>query len=187
MACFRVALGAIFTLSLVTSCIDYGAQLPEFETEGDTTGATTTGSNSELLLLTGGNRFGECIGNCRLEISFQPTVLQLVVSDYSGSVESAVNYGVLTQLGQMELAEIDAELGSASLQDLYGCPDCDDSGASWVRINRVGQATDHLYERGNPPPELERYDSFLQTVITSLQVCGASDYITPDAECTAVP
>lgn len=173
-----------------TSCVQYGAQFPEeIDTDnGSEAGdaSSDTGGTNSLVLVTGGNQFGECTGSCRYEITFQPAILQLAVTDYGASQEFGLNYGVLTQLGQDELAAIDAELSGAGLGDIYGCPDCDDGGASWVRISNPAGFTDHAYETGNPPPELVNYDTFLQSMISSLRTCSQSEYIVPDGACVVV-
>jgi hypothetical protein len=114
-------------------------------------------------------------------------VVQLAVTDYGAAQEFAVNYGVLTDEGSAELAALDTDLASASLLDLYGCPDCDDGGASWVRISRPTGYTDHLYETGNPPPELSDYDSFLQDIVVALRSCSETPYVVPDGACEVVP
>lgn len=153
--------------------------------EGET--GSGSGGGSELVLVDGGNQFGECLGACRFQITFQPTALQLVVSDYGASEDMAVNYGTLTDAGQAALASLDDALASSTLQDVYGCPDCDDGGASWVRLSRVGATTDHRYETGNPPAELADYDAFLQDVITALRTCSDSSNIVVDTDCEIIP
>lgn len=171
--------------SLTLSCTT-GFGVPYVDTE---TGSGSGGSGGEtgLVMVDGGNQFGECTGACRFAVTFQPSALQLVVSDYGASQDIAVNYGSLTDAGQVALAALDDELASSTLQDIYGCPDCDDGGASWLRLSRVGSTTDHQYETGNPPPELVQYDAFLQDVLVALRTCADSANVIPDADCELVP
>ncbi len=154
------------------------------ETSGSGSGSGSGESGEEgRQMIQGGNSWGECAGACRFEISFGGDEAELVISDWGGSTPMATNYGSFTSEGRAMVEGVEESLSMASLQDIYGCPDCADGGASWVRLNIAGFESTHQYEYGNAPAELSEFDTLLQDFVTALRSCEASAWIEPDEAC----
>lgn len=168
---FTVAMGGCFGLNIEP---------------GEGGESSSTGGEARALV-SGGSSFGECAGACRFELSFGQQSAQLVVEDWSGGAPLGVNTGDYTTAGLALVDGVEESLTMATLNDIYGCPDCDDGGASWVQLFQADLSTVHRYEFSNPPAELEQYDQLLQSMVSALRSCQANDHITPTTDCTPIP
>jgi len=139
-----------------------------------------------LNLVSAGNKWGECLGNCRHELNIKGMDIRLEVSEYLGSPVYVTNTGTLTAAGFNRLVGVRHDLQTRNLQSVYGCPDCDDGGASWIVIDDGNNnISHHEYEWGNPPPELQITDGFTQDIWQAMRACTDSADITMNTPCTS--
>ncbi len=145
-------------------------------------------------IVVGGERtFGECLEGCNSTLTIDPSpldvegacdVVVLSVCDNDGPNPTCTEHpGTLTALGHGRARAIAGGLVAVGLEARYGCPDCADGGASRVTLRRLGAVSEHVYEFGNPPPELVDADGLVQGLIDALRRCEDSPDITVDPGC----
>ena len=86
-----------------------------------------------------------------------------------------MNEGALTPVGRERIDAAAAALGDATLEPVYGCPDCADGGAAYLTLARDGVATRHDMEFGEPPAELAELYEIATSLIDSLEGCEPSE------------
>jgi len=137
---------------------------------------------------------GECWGECT----------ERVVIGASGSADGACdrayffgyefdetapplrrNQGSLTSAGLGSARKLALDLEDVSLDKTYGCPDCDDGGASEVVLVRRGVRSRHTYESGRPPDELFAADEFATLLMSALRTCKSNELVQVHPRCTA--
>jgi hypothetical protein len=99
----------------------------------------------------------------------------------------ATNQGELTRSGVDTIGQISASLRQATLQGVYGCPDCADGGASVIRLLEATTESTIAYGFGDAPAELEEADEVTQSLIRALTTCTSSELITPEGNCVRNP
>lgn len=97
------------------------------------------------------------------------------------------NTGTLTEQGRDELLAVQAALSEVMLQQRYGCPDCADGGASYVTLAHEDEVSSHVYEYGNPPPELSAVDALLTALMDALAKCRETELIDIAPGCVPRP
>lgn len=128
--------------------------------------------------------FGLCQGACRGILTFNADQVRFVIRGWDEESPRYVdNVGTLTREGREVLQKILSELAGVMLQDVYGCPDCADGGASHVTLARGGQVTTHTYEFFNPPPALSELDAWRTEIMAALEVCSDTALVTANADC----
>jgi hypothetical protein len=136
------------------------------------------------VLLGGGWSFGFCQGPCVGQLGLNGAAARFTITGHRAEDPVFLdNRGMLTQEG-LEAVYMDmAALRDVVLQERYGCPDCDDGGASHVTIGRANETSTHTYEFGEPPPELAEVDTLLGELMSALETCTSTPYIEVDSGC----
>jgi hypothetical protein len=129
----------------------------------------------------GGRSFGECEGECRFEVSIEPSIVLDVEECWAPHVWLSAHdtAGVvhmwtadLSDSAWQQAASITATLTDAAIAPVTGCPDCADGGDAWVvRAPGGREAQEFHYEYGRPPSTLSDADAFLQRLIDQVRVC----------------
>jgi hypothetical protein len=137
--------------------------------------------------------FGECRGECDFRLIIDradatgenecDTVMLEIRGWFPGPC-LRTNSGVLTPQGHRLARELAKGLVGEQLDDVYGCPDCADGGASSVTLRRGGVSSSHQYECGSPPDRLTEVDEFTSGLIDALSACASHDNILVDQGCT---
>ncbi|MBN2716635.1 MAG: hypothetical protein JXX14_12330 [Deltaproteobacteria bacterium] len=148
--------------------------------------------DTQFAITAGGKSFGECMGEC--QFSFEASVLDngecasvtLNVCGWGADSCTRVNTGLLTPTGNAKLSGLAVELSGHALNDVYGCPDCADGGASQLALTMSGVEKHISYEFGNPPAILSSADAFTSSVINALNICVSNENIVVDDSCIAV-
>ena len=136
--------------------------------------------------LTGaGWSFGMCMGYCRADLAIDGDEVVVTGSDRSGQVTLYTNRGTLTSAGRERLDAAVAALSGVPLEDVYGCPDCADGGATYLTISRDGVATHHEMEYGEPPAELADVHELAMSLMASLEACVSDDQVSVAPDCQA--
>ncbi len=143
--------------------------------------------NPDFAILGAHNSFGECSGACRhdLQITLAEAACGSVVLTMSGWVETDPtwsNTGILTPAGNLLAYSLGYDLRDVSLDDVYGCPDCADGGASTITLRRDGLNTSHAYDWRDPPDVLADADAFVQSVMNALRSCESNGLVDVDLE-----
>ena len=109
---------------------------------------------TDELVVRSGTSFGMCTGYCVTELHIDATEARFTRSAWRASrpPQTAVIAITQEQWGQI-LSSIDLN-AFASLQDVYGCPDCADGGAEWVELETPGFKKRVTFEYGTNPPTL---------------------------------
>lgn len=153
----------------------------------------------DALLLGGQYSFGFCEGDCGYELRVFPTDaasplecdgVELLIGDAWRPGGGIRNRGTLTPAGHMAVRAAARALVGTELRPSYGCPDCDDGGATTLWLRRpVGpmlpayEELEVVYETGNPPAILRSADELLEALIRTLLSCQSSPYASPVQGC----
>jgi len=128
--------------------------------------------------------FGECAGACLLDLWLDADdVVTVGISDWDGEWYLERSSSFTTEgIDQFVTALIGVDW--FGLQEVYGCPDCDDGGGEYVWM-MLGDTFDIRadYEFGNPPDELVEVDWIYDQVVAELLSCEFDFWIIPPAEC----
>ena len=151
----------------------------------DCGGGTCVPAAGKSRITGGGSSFGMCGGACKTDLALVEDVAQVMTSSWSGEIFT-MNSGTLTAEALAQSEALATALVGVSLQDVYGCPDCADGGASYIDLLRDDVASHHAYEFWNPPPALEDADAFVYQINEALLSCAADALVTPDAGCVPV-
>ncbi len=136
----------------------------------------------ELRFLSGGFQSGECMGACGFDIALVDSELTLIIiSDAGVTLHEAT--ATITETGGAALEQTLGVLSDATLDEVYGCPDCLDGGETHATLLRGADESDHRWESGNPPTELEDLDTFIRDSIGDIIDCTSSEALTQAANC----
>jgi hypothetical protein len=136
------------------------------------------------VLLGGGWSFGFCQGACVGQFGLNGAAARFTITGHQAEDPVFLdNRGILTEEGLEAVYMVMVELRDVPLEERYGCPDCDDGGASHVTIAREDGSSMHTYEFGEPPPELAELDALLGELISALETCVSTAYIEIDPGC----
>lgn len=163
-----------------------GGNLPDGgdASNGDSQSTNADAETSDVLatsttqLLSASSKYGECLGPCRSIVMFDGESVKLTITDYNGGLIYVQNAGQLTAAGKAAKLAAEQSVAGVSLQPGYGCPDCNDGGASFIDLNGPSGPSSHSYEAGNPPTALATIDTFYKSVKGALTSCTANDYVT---------
>ncbi|GAB4533861.1 MAG: hypothetical protein Tsb0020_49620 [Haliangiales bacterium] len=137
-----------------------------------------------IALTAGGWSFGECIDDCVGDLALTGDSLEYTIHSWDDSEPpSFVATATLTAAGRGELQAALTGLEDATLDEVYGCPDCADGGLSWVRLARDGTLSDHTYEYSRPPADLEAIDGLVSAWMSALASCASTEAVKIDAGC----
>jgi len=118
------------------------------------------------------NSFGACLGFCTHFIEIEDQRLVFSSTDRLSELEQITCERDLTDEEWEELQndiDIDQFL---TLDDVFGCPDCADGGASFVEIELAnGETKKVTFEFKNPPSIIEEYAEMLQTLLEGANNC----------------
>jgi hypothetical protein len=134
-------------------------------------------------LMGAGWSFGMCAGFCAADLVVGGHRVVLSGTDHRPQGHLFENEGALTPAGRDRLDAALADLGDATLEPTYGCPDCADGGAAYLTITRDGVTTRHDMEFGHPPGALADLYALSMSVIDSLQRCEPSDLVATAETC----
>jgi hypothetical protein len=140
-----------------------------------------------------GKSFGMCAGECDFRLAIDtydpdaPSACHAVTLEICGWGPEPcprTNTGVLTPEGHRLSHELAKGLVGVKLDEVYGCPDCADGGASSVTLLRDGSASTHAYDFGSPPAVLADVDAFTAGLLEALSACASNEYIRVSQGCT---
>lgn len=148
------------------------------------------GVSAQFAITGGGKSFGSCIGECQFTVSIQPgnanvcagATLEVCGTRTNGCTRT--NIGHLTPTGNALLTGLAVELVGQNLQEVYGCPDCVDGGASQIALVMDSVQQTISYEFNNPPDMLKQADAFTASVINALNTCTSNENIVVSNSCT---
>jgi len=128
--------------------------------------------------------YGECIGYCITTVTFltdgEVELLAEGWNEEGNDLEPTTATGTLSDAAASDWETLLAEVNSLTLDEVYGCPDCDDGGGvSVLRENMT--PTD--YPAGDPPDVLADFDAFLWPVRAALTDCVSSEEISVAEGC----
>ena len=130
------------------------------------------------------NSFGECMEGCVSSLTFSDSETEgcraaryTRCDTTAGEICSMDNSGILTALGHARVVAAAAELLGVTLEDVYGCPDCADGGATKLSLRRDGTVCATVYEFHNPPDELVTADDLIQGIMQALNACTSTEDI----------
>ena len=151
---------------------------------GEEVGRIEIGPDSGAPSLVGaGWSFGHCVGYCVADLVIDGGDVSLTGRDPAGGPVLFSNRGSLTPEGRTRLAEALATLGSASLDPVYGCPDCADGGAVYLDLARDGVVEHVVMEFDDPPEMLAELHAVAMSVSDSLETCVPSELVQPTDTC----
>lgn len=127
-----------------------------------------------------GFSYGECWGRCNGDLAIVGDQLALTFTSNNSEVPDLVNRGTLGTVAVDELADLADTLAAEELLATYGCPDCDDGGASYLQLMIGGDGSwRSTWEHGTPPPVLADADAvLLDDLVEALTSCVATARVT---------
>ncbi len=130
----------------------------------------------------GGSYFGECFGACKMDVTVDGDHVNFVASNWDDTIY-VDNDGTLTEAGLAKSKELAAALVGVELEEVYGCPDCDDGGGAYVLLRRNGMDSKHDYPFGQPFTALTGCDEFIKELTSALAGCQSTDNIIVGGDC----
>jgi hypothetical protein len=130
-----------------------------------------------------GTSFGMCAGTCVRDLRVDADALTLRGHEHMLAEPVFTNRGQLTVDGQAAVDAAVAGIDNEELQAVYGCPDCADGGAAWVRLEREGGVSEHVMEFGAPPEALAELYEVSAEITASLEACQDSGLVAVAADC----
>ncbi len=130
--------------------------------------------------------FGLCAGDCRFNMTRSTTDPVQVLFEVCDNLGTTCRQEVMLQLNEAGLRQLQSaqdQLRMVTLEDVYGCPDCADGGATAFTIEAESGESSHSYEFRNPPDELTELDAFLMDMYDSMLACEDGAYYTIVGEC----
>lgn len=121
--------------------------------------------------------FGECSGECQFDVSIVGyNEVTYVASGWDDTVYRA-NAGTLTLAGLTELGRDTQPLDWIDLDEVYGCPDCNDGGGMTVTILDGTITSTTSFPIADPPEFLEGAADLAAALRATLCACEDSDLI----------
>lgn len=114
------------------------------------------------------------MGTCYESFAFQKGVFAWEQRTYINGEIQSICQGAQGEEIWTELQTLIDFLVMQDLEDVIGCPDCADGGATYIELTQNGETKRVTFETGNPPPALEllyeRMDTFM-VEIRDLPAC----------------
>ena len=114
------------------------------------------------------------MGTCYESFAFQKGVFAWEQRTYINGEIQSICQGAQGEEIWAELQTLIDFLVMQDLEDVIGCPDCADGGATYIELTQNGETKRVTFETGNPPPALEllyeRMDTFM-VEIRDLPAC----------------
>ncbi len=132
--------------------------------------------------------FGFCAGQCSFKMTrdtAEPSQVLFEICDNVGTMCEAPITLALTNDGLRKLGEAQMQLRSATLEEVYGCPDCADGGATAFSIETEKGTSTHTYEYSNPPADTSVLDEFVMDMYQGVRQCQDGKFYTIESACTA--
>jgi hypothetical protein len=136
-----------------------------------------------LRFVAGGHSFGECMENCSTSLALMDDVLTVRVYSPGITAPAHEQSATLTGAGVAELEGILEVLADEELDAVYGCPDCDDGGEGFARLQRGADTTHHTWEFGDPPAVLADLADFIESSIDDIEACETTDRLDVGMAC----
>jgi hypothetical protein len=136
-----------------------------------TPGASTTAAEPAALVRYG-TTYGECVAYCSKSIEVFATRVKFSASGFA-SQPGRAPFSSAIPLSREEQVEVRRLLSGTSIEGLperIGCPDCDDSGAEWIEVNRSGHLERITFEKGKSPVQLKPLIDWLSAMQDRFQV-----------------
>lgn len=114
-------------------------------------------SDGTIQTFTFGTYYGECIGTCYNSFSFKEGVFAWEQRNYvGGEIQDICQGGQANSIwtGLNAAFNLATFMG---LDEVIGCPDCADGGASFIEIEIGDERTRVTFETGNPPLGMEAF------------------------------
>lgn len=158
-----------------------------------TVGPPTSSGPPAVEIVSFETSFGMCAGWCvrRIDLDTAPDVADaptatLVASNRLEGGGEATITATLTDAGASQLATAAASLEDVTIDEVYGCPDCADGGASSLTVARGVEIVTTTYDFGGPPPELVEADAVGTSLLDALASCTSTDLVTVDEGCEPI-
>ena len=114
-------------------------------------------SDATIQTITFGTYYGECIGTCYNSFSFKEGVFAWEQRDYiGGEIQDICQGGQANSIWMTLTTEFNLATFMA-LDEVIGCPDCADGGASFIEVEMGNERTRVTFEAGNPPAGMETF------------------------------
>ena len=136
-----------------------------------TLGAATMAAEPAALVRYG-TTYGECVAYCSRSIEVFATRVRFSASGFASQPRRApFRSGIsLNRQEQVEVRRLILGTSVEGLPERIGCPDCDDSGAEWIEVNRSGHLERITFEKGKSPVQLKPLVDWLSAMQDRFQV-----------------
>lgn len=131
-------------------------------------------TNDTIQTFTFGTYYGECLGTCYQSFSFKEGVFAWEQRAYLAGELQNVCQGGQSNSNWEALNSSFNLVTFMALDEVIGCPDCADGGASFIEITIGDNVTRVTFEAGVPPTGLEAFHE---------QISELSDEIRDLSEC----
>lgn len=152
---------------------------------GDQVGTIEPGEGRSPALAGAGWSFGFCLGSCAADLEIDGDELVVTGRGRADEPPLYVNRGSLTDEGRARLDDAMAGLSEASLEPVYGCPDCADGGAAWLEFVSGGESQRVEMEYGDPPDALADVYGIAMALIDAVEACESDPLVVVAGDCTA--
>lgn len=111
----------------------------------------------QIMSVQYGTSFGECDGYCINSIDINETEIIFTSSSWDKNddlTDIQIKLEITKESWELLTQEIDF-LAFRNMEEVIGCPDCDDSGSEWVKIVNDGISHKVTFEYHNVPEKIE--------------------------------
>jgi hypothetical protein len=139
---------------------------------GSLTLSASTKAAEPAALVRYGTMYGECVAYCSRSIEVFSTRVKFSASGF-GPINGRAPISSEISLSRQEQVEVRRLISGTSVEGLperIGCPDCDDSGAEWIEVNRDGHLERITFEKGKSPVQLRPLVEWLSAMQDRFQV-----------------
>lgn len=127
--------------------------------------------DSEIIEIRFGTSFGKCSGYCIQEISFKDGIAEKTLTPHRDKSLKPTKCSLEYTNFNVLAARINVGVFN-ELEEVIGCPDCDDGGAEWVQIfTSDGIRKKVTYSYDNEPVALKLYIDELREYFEQVGEC----------------
>jgi len=127
--------------------------------------------DEEIISISYGTSFGECMGYCKRKIEIEGTVVKYIVSSWSvdDNYPDIEIKGTISEQDWNSITEKIDFIVFRNLEEVIGCPDCADGGAEWIKVDTRKLSHKITCEYNNPPEAVQDYIQELSELFAEYQ------------------
>ncbi len=119
-----------------------------------------------------GTSFGECQGYCKRSIEITESAIKFMAEGWYDNNKLPDIY-VTQEFASQDWQKLGSKIDLVifrNLEEVIGCPDCDDGGAEWIEITTTELSHKITFECDNEPEEVKEYIEELSALMEEFDI-----------------